>query len=136
MTFSLADGKPLPTYNAQRPNINGTPKRASSDWIDQYFADPNIFTRPADYTMGNAPRAFGGIRTPWWFSTDLSLAKQFSLAAVREQMSLEFRIEARNAFNHPVFGAPDTGVDDGTFGQITYTSNTPREVQLALKFNF
>lgn len=136
MTFSLADGKPLPTYNTQRPNITGTPKKASSDWIDQYFADPNIFTRPADYTMGNAPRAFGGLRTPWWFSTDLSLSKQFSLAAVREQMNLEFRIEARNAFNHPVFGAPDTGVDDGTFGQITYTSNTPREVQLALKFNF
>ena len=27
-------------------------------------------------------------------------------------------------------------VDDGSFGTISYTSNTPREMQLALKFNF
>ena len=51
-------------------------------------------------------------------------------------MNLEFRIEARNAFNHPVFGTPNTSVDGPNFGQISYTSNTPREVQLALKFNF
>ena len=35
----------------------------------------------------------------------MSLSKQF---VVHEEMSLEFRIEARNAFNHPVFGTPDT----------------------------
>ena len=133
LTFFLADGTPLPTYNAPRPNINGTPKRAAHDWVDQYFADPNIFTRPDNYTLGNAPRAYGGLRTPRWFSTDLSVSKQFSL---REQMNLEFRIEAQNAFNHPVFSSPDTSVDDGTFGQITSTSNGPRQVQLAVKFNF
>ena len=41
-----------------------------------------------------------------------------------------------NAFNHPVFGTPDLSLDDGSFGTISYTSNTPREVQLAIKFNF
>ena len=51
-------------------------------------------------------------------------------------MNLEFRIEARNAFNHPVFGTPDTSVDDGTTGLVSYTASTPREVQLALKVNF
>jgi hypothetical protein len=35
-----------------------------------------------------------------------------------------------------VFGTPDTSVDDSSFGQITYTSVGPREVQLAIKFNF
>jgi hypothetical protein len=63
----------------------------------------------------------------------LSLAKQFP---VREEMSLEFRIEAKNAFNHPVFGTPVTSVDDSSFGQITYASVGPREIQLAIKFNF
>ncbi len=68
--------------------------------------------------------------------SDLSLAKQFSLARVREEMNVEFRIETRNAFNHPVFGTPDTSLDDGSFGTVSYTANTPREVQLALKVNF
>jgi len=136
LTFFLADGVALPTYGGQRPNIVGKPKRASSDWVDQYFADPNIFQRTPDNTLGNAPRADGSIRSPWSFTTDLSLSKQFSLASLREQMNLEFRIEARNAFNHPVFSAPDTTVDDGSFGQISQTSVSPREVQLAIKFNF
>jgi hypothetical protein len=51
-------------------------------------------------------------------------------------MNLELRIEAQNAFNHPVFGTPVTSVDDENFGKITYTSVGPREIQLAVKFNF
>jgi hypothetical protein len=139
LTFGVADGNPLPTYGGQRPNIVGTPKRNhGSNWVDQYFlgntsdVHPN-FVRPDDFTLGTAPRAFGGLRSPWSFTTDLSLGKQFR---VREEMNFEVRIEARNAFNHPVFGTPDTSVDDGNFGMITYTSVGPREMQLAFKFNF
>lgn len=138
MTFFLADGNPLPTYAGQRPLLVGKPKRNSGDWVDQYFADPstNVFQRTPDFTLSNIPRAYGGLRTPWSFTTDLSLAKQISLARVREEMNLELRIEARNAFNHPVFGTPDTTVDDPSFGQISYTSQGPREIQLAIKLNF
>jgi hypothetical protein len=35
-----------------------------------------------------------------------------------------------------VFGTPNTSVDDGNFGKITYTSVGPRQMQLAVKFNF
>ncbi len=134
ITLTVSDGNPLPTYGGQRPNIVGTPRRNhGTDWIDNFFVDPNVFQRPDDFTLGNAPRAIGEVRSPWAFGVDLSLSKQF---VVHEEMSLEFRIEARNAFNHPVFGAPDTSLDDGSFGTISYTSNTPREIQLAVKFNF
>ncbi len=137
ITLSVSDGNALPTYGGQRPNIVGTPKRAHGfDSITQYFVDPTVFQRPDDFTLGNAPRAYGGVRTPWTFTTNLSLAKDFSLARVREEMFMEFRIEARNAFNHPVMGTPDLSLDDGSFGQTFYTSNTPRELQLAIKFNF
>jgi hypothetical protein len=139
LTFSLADGNPLPTYGGQRPNLVGTAKRNhGKDWVDQYFlgntADthPN-FVRPDDFTMGNAPRALGSIRSPWSFTTNLSLAKQFP---IREEMYFEVRLEAQNAFNHPVFGTPNTSVDDGNFGTINYTSVGPRQMQLAFKFNF
>jgi hypothetical protein len=135
LAFTLADGNPIPTYGAMRPNISGTPKRNhGSDWVDNYFADTSIFSRPPDFTLGNAPRALGSIRSPWSFTTNMSIAKQFP---IREEMSLELRLEARNAFNHPVFGTPDTSLDDGSFGKIFGTSgNGPREMQLAVKFNF
>jgi hypothetical protein len=136
LSFTLADGNPIPTYGAMRPNISGTPRRNhGSDWVDNYFADTTIFSRPPDFTLGNAPRALGSIRSPWSWTTNLSLAKQFP---VREEMFVEIRLEARNAFNHPVFGTPDTTVDDtGNFGKIFYQSgNGPREMQLAVKFNF
>jgi len=146
MTFFLADGIPLPTYAGQRPTLLGKPTRTHGDWVDQYFANSSscaapasagcIFERTPNFTLSNAPRAYGGLRTPQSFTTDLSLAKVISLARVREEMNLELRIEARNAFNHPVFGTPDTTVDDPSFGQISYTSQGPREIQLAIKFNF
>jgi hypothetical protein len=133
-TLSDSDQNPLPTYGTQRPNLVGTPKRNhGSDWVDSYFTDPSVFQPTPAFTLGNAPRAFGGVRTPRSFTTDLSLAKQFSL---REEMNVEIRLEARNAFNHPVFGTPNTSVDDENFGKITNTSVGPREVQLAIKFNF
>ena len=134
LTFDVSDGNPLPTYGLQRPNIVGTPKRNhGSDFVDHYFVDPTVFQRPDDFTMGNAPRALGSIRSPWHFTTDLSLGKQF---LIREQMNFEVRLEARNAFNHPVFSAPITSVDDDNFGKILQTSVGPREVQLGFKFNF
>jgi outer membrane receptor protein involved in Fe transport len=134
LAFTVVDGLPLPTYGLQRPNIVGAPKRNhGSDWVDNYFVDNTVFQRPADFTLGDAPRTLGSVRSPWHFTTDLSVGKQFP---IREEMNFEFRIEARNAFNHPVFGTPHTSVDDPSFGTITQTSVGPREVQLGFKFNF
>jgi len=134
LAFTVSDGLALPTYGTQRPNIVGTPKRNhSSDWVDNYFVDPNVFQRPDDFTLGNAPRALGSVRSPWSFTADLSLGKQFRL---REEMNIEFRLEAHNALNHPVFGTPSTQVDDESFGTVTYTTVGPREIQLGFKFNF
>ena len=135
LPFFLNDGgQPLPTYGAQRPNIVGTPKRNhGSDWVDNYFADNSVFQRPAPFTLGDARRTLGSVRSPWSFTTNLSVGKQF---LIREEMNFEFRVEAKNAFNHPVFGTPDTNVGDDTFGTISYTSVGPREIQLGFKFNF
>jgi len=135
LAFFLNDGgQPLPTYGSQRPNIVGTPKRNhGSDWVDNYFADNSVFQRPAPFTLGDARRTLGSVRSPWSFTTNLSVGKQF---LIREEMNFEFRVEAKNAFNHPVFGTPDTSVGDDTFGTISYTSVGPREIQLGFKFNF
>ena len=87
LTFDVEDGKPIPTYGTQRPNIVGTPKRNhGSDWVDNYFVDNTVFQRPADFTLGDAPRALGSVRSPWHFTTDLSVGKQFH---IREEMNFE-----------------------------------------------
>jgi Carboxypeptidase regulatory-like domain len=137
LVLTTSDGTSLPTYGTQRPNIVGTPKRNHGhDWIDNFFTDPSAFQLPQPYTLGNAPRGYGGVRTPYLFNVNLSLMKIFSLAAVRQGMSIEARIEASNAFNHPTFGTPDTSLDDGSFGVISYTSSAPRQVQIGVKFHF
>jgi hypothetical protein len=149
LTVTVANGgTPLPTYGSQRPNLVGTPQRAGgsdSNWVNQYFANPNVFQYPAEFTLGNAPRSLSDIRTPRVFSSDLSLQKEFSMAKLHEGLNAEIRLEAQNAFNHPTFsmGTPgpygnDTlNVGYSDFGAITSMSSIgPRQVQLALKLSF
>jgi hypothetical protein len=140
LQFTITNGgNPIYTYGSQRPNLVGTPEFAGgpeSNWINNYFANPNVFQTPAPYTLGNAPRTVGTVRTPFFFSTNLSILKEFAIVPGHEQMKLELRLEAQNAFNHPVFGTPDTYVGDPNFGAINYTAVGPRQCQLALKFMF
>jgi hypothetical protein len=132
-------GTPIWTYGPQRPNLTGPPEFSGgpeSNWINNYFANPNVFQIPAPYTVGNAPRTVGSVRSPFFFSTNLSIMKDFPLSTRHEDLRLELRLEAQNAFNHPVFGTPDTIVGDPNFGVINYTATQPRQCQLALKLYF
>ncbi len=139
LNFSTYDGTSIPTYGGQRANIVGKPaRRAGKDsvWINSYLVNPNVFVLPPVYTLGDAPRVTGLVRSPLAFNTSMSVEKDFSLSKVHEGMKFELRLEAQNALNHPVFGTPDTSVDDPNFGIISYTSNSPRQVQLGVKITF
>ena len=140
LSFStLNGGTPLPTYGPQFANLTGTPQRqygSHSNWVNNYFANPGVIQLPDPFTLGNAGRTTGSIRTPSAFTSDLSISKQFLLSNVHEGVRLETRLEAHNAFNHPVFGTPDTNAGDPDLGQITYLAVGPRECQLALKVIF
>jgi hypothetical protein len=139
-------GTPLPTYGAQRPNLVGVPKRNyGPDWQNSFFTNPQVFQMPAPFTLGDMQRTISMVRSPLTFTSDLSLNKQFSLANVHEGMNLELRIEAQNAFNHPLFsmgspgpyGSSTLNVGDPSFGVLSsMTAVGPRQVQLALKVNF
>ena len=138
----LYQSNSLPTYGQQRPNLIGTPHRnggKDSVWINQYFttADGSDFlAQPAPFTLGTAPRALGKVRDPGADNADLSMFKEFGLGAVHEGMRLEYRFETFNTFNHPQFCPPDATFGSPTFGQIYYTCNLPRQVQMALKLYF
>ncbi len=140
LQFTVVNGgTPIWTYGPQRPNLAATPTRtggSDGNWINNYFANPDAFQIPAPYTLGNAARAIGSVRSPFFFSSDLSLMKQFGLSTRHEDLKLELRLEAQNALNHPVFGTPDTLVGDPNFGVINYTTVQPRQCQLAMKLYF
>jgi Carboxypeptidase regulatory-like domain/TonB dependent receptor len=130
---SLSGGQSLPTYGAQQPNITAELKCASSDILNQYFANPDVMVVPAPFTVGDSPRSIGSCRQPGAANVNLSLFKEFLLPKLREGARIQVRLETYNAFNHPQFNGPDTTVNGGSFGVITSTANGPREVQVALK---
>jgi hypothetical protein len=135
LAIYLASSQSLPTYGGQRANLTGTLKQNTGDnWKEQYFANPEVVVQPASYTIGNAPRTLGSVRTPGIKNADLSVLKDVYVSKVREGMRFEFRAEFFNAFNHPIFGGPNTSLGGGQFGLVTYQANRSREVQLALKF--
>ncbi len=130
----LSGGQSLPTYGSQQPDISAPLQCASSNILTQYFANPNAVSVPPPFTLGTAARTEAGCRQPGQANANLSLFKDFSLAKLREGARLQFRLETYNAFNHPQFSGPNTTVNGGSFGVITSTANSPREVQAALKF--
>jgi Carboxypeptidase regulatory-like domain/TonB dependent receptor len=76
------------------------------------------------------------LRGPHFSNLDLAVSKNFPLLS--ERYRLQFRAEAYNAFNHPNFGIPDTGVTSGRFGVISGLAGqeSSRVMQFALRFDF
>ena len=71
---------------------------------------------------------------PGMATVDLSMAKT---TPIRERFKLEFRAEAFNLFNHPVYSNPNTDVSAGNFGQITGTQmSSERQLQGVLRLVF
>ncbi len=134
LALSVSQGKSLPTYGPQRPNLAADlRKNSDSNFLQQYFANPEVATKPAPFTLGNAPRTTSSVRTPGVNNANLSLVKSFDLHFLRESMKMDFRAEAFNALNHPQFCGPNTAIDGGSFGQVWSTCNSPREIQMGLK---
>jgi hypothetical protein len=70
-------------------------------------------------------------RGPGQANGDVSLFKDIS---IKEKFRAQFRAEALNVFNTPLFAPPITTFGSKTFGQVTYQANIPRELQLGLRF--
>ncbi|HYK35057.1 hypothetical protein, partial [Alloacidobacterium sp.] len=81
----------------------------------------------------NSPRTLGDLRAPGVANLDLSGVKNTRLF---EGLTLQFRAEAFNLFNHPQFGPPDTALGENTTGTISSQVNAPRELQFAVKLLF
>lgn len=102
---------------------NRTPER---------FINTNAFRAPDQFTFGNLGR--NTLRPDWVRRFDLSVFRRFPLKG--ERMNLELRLETFNAFNTPIFAAPNANLASGTFGLVTGVQVPPRQLQLAGKIVF
>jgi hypothetical protein len=67
---------------------------------------------------------------------DVALRKTTRLDSLKAGMSLEFRAEFFNIFNHTNLADPEVNILSPQFGEITATSTSSRQIQLALKLAF
>ena len=86
-----------------------------------------IYTRPGTLERNK----FAG---PGYDTLTASLFKNIPIA---EKIVGQLRFEGYNLLNHPQFTNPDSGYNDGTFGQINSTrQHSERELQGAIRITF
>lgn len=132
--FPLNPSNSIDTCNcgsAVYPNVSGNPNLPKGERTEGRWFDTAAFSRPAQWTIGNAGR--GLIWGPGQRNVDLTLSKYFNFT---ERFRLQFRAEAYNLTNTPYFANPNVQNGAGTFGRITAVSNSSRQMQMAMKFMF
>jgi hypothetical protein len=79
------------------------------------------------------PSRFSDVRSDGVNVWDLSAIKN---TRIRETVSLQFRGEFLNAFNHALFSNPNTTPTSTAFGTVTSQRGYPRRIQLGMKLLF
>jgi hypothetical protein len=137
----LQSGQPL-SFGISNDNLNsGFSNRANlacpsirkigstSEWFDT-----SCLATPPQYVLGNS--GVGKVRGPSYRNSDVSLSKSVNF---REHMAATFQVDAFNLTNTPHYANPNTTcctAQNPSFGQITSTNGTPREIQLGGHFTF
>jgi hypothetical protein len=123
---------------SERPNLL-LPNAVTGNTND--WANPAAFGLPAPGTLGNLQRDF--LAGPGIVSVDFAVLKD---TQIKERFRAQFRAEFFNILNHPNFALPNAsafvqtpdggGAPNPTFGQITSTTTSSRQIQFALKLLF
>jgi len=135
-----ASDMPDGNKKSQRPDfVAGQSLYAANKNINNWF-NLNAFATPAVDTWGNLGRNIA--RGPGYYEIDTALQRDMPIT---ERLKLEFRAEAFNLLNHPIYGDPDSDVSDGAgeFGVITSQLNSgatgigsSRRLQFMLRLEF
>ena len=115
-----------------RPNVTGAdPNLPSDQRTTQQWFNTSAFVLNDFGTFGDAGR--NTITGPGITNVDLSIIRNFRLF---NSKVLQFRLEAFNALNQPIWGDPNTTLTSPLYGTINTTRKPMRELQLGLKFVF
>jgi hypothetical protein len=123
-TFSQGGGQ-RPNWNGQNPCVsNPTPTR----WLDAA-----VFSNPAAYQFGNAPRTYNGCRSDGVAQVDVTFTKNTRFF---ERFNLQFRAEMFNVTNSARFAPPNQSFGNPQFGVVNAQGNLPRIIQFGLKLTY
>jgi hypothetical protein len=150
---SLFSGQPL---NMRYPDASGILSDGQADFLGNVALRPNYLGGPIKSDVqqdrhlayfNRAALAIPSVTAPFgtlgrnvvygfpFYQTNLVVAKNFGLGALREGARLQVRGEFYNLFNKTNFTAPNTDLSSANFGRVSSTFD-PRFVQLALKLSF
>jgi trimeric autotransporter adhesin len=137
-TVNAGSGLPLtPLYSAIVTGTGVTgPIRPDYTGADLYDAKPGLFLNPLAYTKpqsgqwGNAGR--NSITGPSQFSLDASMGRTFRAT---DRISVDFRVDLKNAFNHVVFGSYNTNISSLQFG-VPVSPNQMRTASTTIRARF
>ena len=128
-------GATFGTYTPGRVNLAPGRNVASAvvhNPTPTHWFDASAFADPGPTLQGNVTRNV--LRGPGTAQVDFSAIKSFR---VFERINTQFRAEAYNIINHPIFGQPASNISTlSTVGQISTTSGDNRSIQLAVKVMF
>ena len=144
---SLSSGEPL-ALRAQFNNTGGVvtglrvnvvpgvdphvPNQGPELWFN-----PNAFTHPDDFSLGNGPRAHPTLRGPTTQNHDLSVSKRF---VIDQERTLEFNASGFNFINLGVWNDPDTVIGTASAPNVNagkiIGSRGGRVIQLGLRLSF
>jgi hypothetical protein len=106
---------------------SGLPHKSAAEWFNKL-----AFAEPTYGTFGDAGR--NSLSGPAFWNLNTSLFRLFPLGEGRQ---IEFRAEAYNLLNHVNLGNPNNTIESGTsFGTISSTASTARQLEVAGKFTF
>ena len=120
-----------------RPNVVADQPLTLANPTPLQWLNKAAFVLPAVGTFGNAGRNI--LTSPGFEDIDFAISKT---TAVKERVSLQFRAEAFNLFNHPNFAQPSNNFAAGNYGQISQTRTargdlgSSRQLQLGMKLVF
>jgi outer membrane receptor protein involved in Fe transport len=136
--FITQDGDALNTdpttdsadYMEIRPNLvpGQTPNLPTSDRTFARWFNTAAFSRTT-VTYGNSPR--NPVVGPGRTMLDVSVAKSFRIPNGQQ---IQFKVEAFDALNTPLWGNPNGILGNSSFGRITTATN--REMQIGLRYTF
>jgi hypothetical protein len=137
--FANADTSGTGGFSTRADCVPGVPAKVpmTFDPVSHgvHFLNPAAVAEPAAGTFGNCP--VGAFDGPGYKSADLGIAKNFRIT---ETQGIEFRMDATNLTNTPIFNFGQEYSGQHTAGASNYgeifTSQGSRQIQLVVKYHF
>ena len=122
------------------PSSHGHFDPHKDEWINE-----KAFAVPPAWTFGTMTPTSGAIRSPHYYNEDMSLMKDWNFTLIHDEpMTLRLNADFFNLFNRTIFGlsgengayAQEPYVNNPGFGALGGQTNTPRQVQFALRLKW